>query len=325
MRKEIAVICIILLFLSIMNNCASQQIPTRPPPPDEVKPTPTPDMKNWQVLLLDEEQEIPQNGACILIDNKIHIIGGKYNNITYLDEENGWVTKSVEGDFGNREFHTANYYKNNLYLIMGLNNSKESQVIFYLKDGITWTAISEINIPARYGHSSLVHNNKLFIIAGKNNDGYLNDIWVSEDGFGFKKLEEKEKKFSPRTDSGTVSYNNKIWIIGGEDNEGLKNDVWYSENGVDWEMATENARFSKRSKFSAVAYKNRIWIIGGKTESGAVNDVWWSIDGVNWVSITVKTIFPERFNQYCIEKDGFLWVLGGSNNKGQLNDIWKCQ
>jgi len=328
MKRYLSTIIFIILIIFIINSCANQQSPSRPSPPDEIKPTATPDMKKWTEVEFENQQVIPQNGAIINFNNKICILGGNFNNKNYnknfyiYNGEYGWITSSAGGDFTERIMHSANYFKNDLYIIGGIFENKLREDMLVLKNNLTWTAISDIGILPRSNHCSIVHDNKLWIIGGKNGKDYLNDVWMSEDGKNFKKMEDKEKKFCPRSGLGLVSFQDKIWIIAGESKDGLKNDVWNSNNGIDWEIVTESAKFLPRAYHSSVVYKNRIWVIGGKTENGPANDIWWTMDGANWVSITANTIFPVRYSHYCIEKDGLLWIIGGFNEKGSLNDCW---
>ena len=186
-------------------------------------------------------------------------------------------------------------YDDKLWVIGGMESSgARYNDVWWSEDGKDWTPVEPTDptnprrFSARAAHQVVVHDNRLWVIGGADGSTRYNDVWWSEDGADWTKVEPTDptdpRRFSTRHRHQVVAHNDELWVIGGS--EGLfssKNDVWWSEdNGKTWTKATASADFSTRDGHQAVVHDNRLWVIGGSDVGARNNDVWRSEDGVNW-------------------------------------------
>jgi hypothetical protein len=153
-------------------------------------------------------------------------------------------------------------------------------------DGVTWTRHGTAAWPERGSHSVVVYQNRLWLFGGANHtaadrstDGFLNDVWVSEDGIDWT-LVTPAAPWSLRDKAGAVVFNEELYLLGGQGAA----DVWHSPNGRDWTPRSAEADWGSRHDFARVVYDGRMWVFGGwkGRSTNAVNDVWYSRDGGSW-------------------------------------------
>ena len=107
------------------------------------------------------------------------------------------------------------------------------QDVFFSTNGIDWTTAT---IQAEYGNrnhpASVVFDGAMYILGGGDGDNPsvtgLADVWHSEDGASWSKL-ELSLNFNARARSTSLVFQDKIWIIGGDTGALGDNDVWYIE------------------------------------------------------------------------------------------------
>ncbi len=115
--------------------------------------------------------------------------------------------------------------------------------------------------------------------ADRSTDGFLNDVWVSDDGNTWTQV-TPAAPWTPRDKAGVVVFQDGLYLLGGQDTA----DVWRSSNGRDWTPLVTEADWGGRHDFARVAYDGRLWLFGGWKDrsTDALNDVWYSSDGMSW-------------------------------------------
>ena len=90
--------------------------------------------------------------------------------------------------------------------------------------------------PVRGGQTLVVYRDRLWLFGGANHiaddrspDGFLNDVWVSDDGISWTRVTEAAP-WSPRDKAGVVVFKDELYLLGGQGTA----DVWRSSNGRDW-------------------------------------------------------------------------------------------
>jgi FKBP-type peptidyl-prolyl cis-trans isomerase len=169
----------------------------------------------------------------------------------------------------------------------------------------------------RWGHVSVSFLGKIWILGGREKGNSLNDVWVSSNGRGWKKITDSAP-WPARRGHGAVVFEEKLWLMGGLGG-GLRNDVWYSEDGESWHEATGAAPWPAREGHSTLVHDGRMWVIGGNTgdaEEGEIHDAWSSKDGVRWVpetaDIAQRNFFMGRqFLEENATKEGIVVLESG--------------
>jgi hypothetical protein len=118
-------------------------------------------------------------------------------------------------------------------------------------DGVTWTRHGTAAWPERGSHTVVVYENRVWLFGGANHiagdrstDGFLNDVWVSEDGIDWTPV-TPAAPWSPRDKAGVVVFNNELYLLGGQGTA----DVWRSSNGRDWSRLSVEADWGPRHDF----------------------------------------------------------------------------
>lgn len=137
---------------------------------------------------------------------------------------------------------------------------------------------------------------RALVMGGIDADGnYLSNVWSTENGWYWVKLNLRDSVFTPRANAAIVDYANGILMVGGEDADSLvETSYLYSlDCGMNWyrvdsmfHVDTANVKqelYSRRHSTSLVAdKKGNVYIIGGQNKEGILRDVW---KGLNWGSI----------------------------------------
>ncbi|MBM4071701.1 MAG: hypothetical protein FJ271_22665 [Planctomycetes bacterium] len=262
--------------------------------------------------------------------------GAKWN----LDKANTFRDRNFDarGDWEGR--HTAGYvvFKDKMWIVGGdVNQGHYHNDVWNSPDGKAWTLVTD-KVPwgPRALHYTVAHDSKIWVMGGqtlpsfaKADDVVYSDIWNSDDGMRWTKVEPKEPYWSPRgVICGSAVFKGRMWVLGGgiyvtsKRDWGFHNDVWSSADGVHWTRHTQAAPWKPRIYHIVTVFDDRLWVLQGRIKGPAdVNDVWHSADGVNWSQVP-KSPWAGRHASSVFVHDGALWLVAGNNME---RDVWKLQ
>jgi hypothetical protein len=133
-------------------------------------------------------------------------------------------TEHHKTDWGERIYESLVYFKGRLWMLGGLDYQASTFLndIWSSPDGVTWTSHGTAAWPERGNHTLVVYQNRLWLFGGANHisddrstDGFLNDVWVSEDGIDWTPV-TPAAPWSPRDKAGVVVFNNELYLVGGQ-------------------------------------------------------------------------------------------------------------
>ena len=225
-----------------------------------------------------------------------------------------------------RAYHRSVVFQNNLYIVMGVNDSTAYDDMYSTSNIQMWKKHPSLNIfdggkiSARDSFGLVKHNNKVYLFGGnyKSFTSMLNDVYVSSDMINWKQL--PDAPWSGRYGFITFSFQDKIWVMGGTDDISNWNDVWWTTDGVRW-FQENNAEWSVRRNSVGFVYNGKVYVIGGWHSGTLYNDVWSTTDCRIWVQERSSAEFTGR-NTHTISVVGQRIILHG----GQYNDqVWHTQ
>jgi hypothetical protein len=255
---------------------------------------------------------------------------------TFLDAKFD-PTKDWEGR------HTAGYvvHRDRMWIVGGdVNQGHYHFDVWNSSDGKSWTYVNA-GKPVPWGpralHYTVAFRDKIWVIGGQTIPGiapgpelFHHDVWNSEDGVSWTKVEPKQL-FTPQRGliGGSAVFKDRIWILGGgtydtpnKPQRLFYNDVWSSADGATWERHLDKAPWGGREYHDVAVFDGRLWVMEGYTEKvGNRNDVWYSADGVNWYEVA-KTPWAPRHAASVYVHDGGLWMVAGNNMRP---DVWKLR
>ena len=155
---------------------------------------------------------------------------------------------------------------------------------------------------------------------------FYRDVWNSEDGVHWTKLEPREPCWSPRgMIGGAAVLRGRIWILGGgtydtpmTKHRNFYNDVWSSADGITWTRHAESPPWKPRQYHEVSAFDGRLWVLQVLNQ-GNRNDVWASADGTNWQELPGTPWKPRHAASVFVFQDA-LWMVAGNNFE---SDVWK--
>ena len=142
------------------------------------------------------------------------------------------------------------HFKGRLWMFGGLDYQARTFLndIWSSSDGVAWSKVANAAWPVRGSHTVVVYRDRLWLFGGANHiaddrstDGFLNDVWVSDDGIAWT-LVTRAAPWSLRDKAGVVVFNDELSLLGGQG----RADVWRSSNGPrldatggrgDWRLA----------------------------------------------------------------------------------------
>lgn len=191
----------------------------------------------------------------------------------------------------------------------------------------------------RDSHETFVFQNKIWLIGGLNGNGlvdknhfiaywtapHFNDIWNTEDGINWIKIDSKNI-WMPRRSMSIALFKDKLWMFGGWSKQGgYVDDIWSSEDGINWARAEAKAAFPPREGQTAEILDGKLWMMGGVNynKRKVFNDVWYTEDGINWVEATPSAEWSGRWDHaLAVYKDKF-FLIAGMDLTGKLyKDVW---
>jgi hypothetical protein len=284
-----------------------------------------------------------------------------------------WSLVTASAPWKGRRGHSVTVFDDGtgeaLYLVGGFEVDEETGYRQYTNDvwrstdGKNWTRIKERTYPVedmnadfmpRFNHTCVAANhggtNYLYLMGGstmlENYEGtysfiYLHDVWRSEDGATWIKLDNND--FGQRSEQAACvdPATGRIYMHGGMhsvtfDNEELYNDpgahfneVWYSDDGITWQV---DETFSLvRAGHSMLMYDGSLWLFPGKVSDNiqlriTEEDLYYTYSkagGEMWTLDSKGSAFSGRHSYATVEFDGRIWVLGGETaDNGPNNDVW---
>jgi hypothetical protein len=240
-------------------------------------------------------------------------------------------TEHIKTDWGERIYESITYFKGRLWMYGGLDYAARTFLndIWSSSDGVTWSKIGAADWSPRGSHTVVVYRDRLWLFGGadhiaddRSTDGFLNDVWVSDDGVHWS-LVTPAAPWSPRDKAGVVVFDDELYLLGGQGAA----DVWRSSNGRDWTRLVAEADWSRRHDFARVAYDGRMWVLGGWRDrsTDALNDVWYSADGSSWSRQTDHAPWGPRSPIAVVFQDK-VWIYSGKHTGADDNwggDLWQ--
>jgi Kelch motif len=240
-------------------------------------------------------------------------------------------TEHPKTDWGERIYESIVYFKGRLWMYGGLDYRARTFLndIWSSSDGVTWSKIGTASWSPRGSHTVVAYDDRLWLFGGashitgdRSTDGFLNDVWVSDDGVAWS-LVTHAAPWSPRDKAGVVAFNNELYLLGGQDTA----DVWRSSNGREWIPLLAEAEWQPRHDFARVAYRSRLWVFGGWKDrsTNALNDVWYSDDGITWTRQTDHAPWGPRSPISVVFQDK-IWIYSGKHTGADDNwggDLWQ--
>jgi len=234
--------------------------------------------------------------------------------------------------------HTAGYavHDGRMWIVGGdVNQGHYHADVWYSTDGARWTqANPSAPVPwaPRALHYTVAMHDRIWIMGGQTvpqlaaeEEERYGDIWNSEDGLRWNRIERREPAWAPRgMIGGSAVFKDRIWILGGglydtpaHPGRVFYSDVWSSGDGVDWTLHTPAAPWASRQYHEVAVFDDRLWVLEGWNGSNR-NDVWYSEDGSQWHAL--ETPWAPRHAASVFVHDSALWVVAGNNMQ---SDVWK--
>lgn len=233
--------------------------------------------------------------------------------------------------------HTAGYvvHRDRLWIVGGdaLQGQYQNDV-WNSADGRTWTCVArEVPWGPRVLAYTAAFRGRIWVLGGQTTpqfapapERFYRDLWASEDGVRWEKI-EPEEPFWPQRGmiGGSAVFRGRLWVLGGgtydtpgEPRRKFYNDVWSSADGIHWECHLERAPWAPRQYHEVAVFDDRLWVLEGYSGANR-NDVWYSQDGTNWYQLP-DTPWAPRHAASVTAHDGALWVIAGNNMQP---DVWK--
>ena len=246
-----------------------------------------------------------------------------------------------EVPFLNRHQHVSVFFDDKIWVVGGeqkvLGEFPElKNDVWYSENGKDWTlATNNAEFEPRRNFSMVVFDNKMWVFGG---NGYidgstspfksLSDIWNSEDGITWNKV-ETNADLGLLSLQNTVVHNNRIFILKEGSGTTLSSN-WYSNDGINWTEIEIKNDFPLRQGITATSFNGRIWMIAGVgLPSGALggfstkwNNVWSSSDGITWIEETSSAEFSKRHSHAASVFDNKIWITGGNDDQGASTEVW---
>ena len=204
-------------------------------------------------------------------------------------------------------------------------------------DGAHWDCVNrDVAWGPRLLHYTFVLRDKIWILGGQTlpqfapaEERFYDDVWHTEDGVDWQRLEPREPCWTPRgMIGGSAVFQDRVWILGGgtydtpdRPDRIYYNDVWSSADGIDWHCHVETAPWAPRDYHEVAVFDDKLWLLEGFDGKGNRNDVWYSSDGESWTELPDVPWAPRHAASVCVHRNA-LWVIAGNNME---SDVWKLE
>ena len=252
--------------------------------------------------------------------------------VSYSSPDGLTWTEHQKTDWGERIYEAVVFFQGKLWMYGGLDydTSVFSNDIWASSDGVVWEKVGTAAWSPRGAQTMVVFQDRLWLFGGANHvgadkgtDGFVNDVWVSEDGLQWTEV-TSAAPWSPRAYPGVVALDDSLYMLGGE---GLA-DVWQTSDGKQWTEVNPEADWKPRFGFGRLAFDGNLWVFGGwigDDTTNAVNDVWFSTDGVLWQQQAEHAAWEPR-SPVSVVFDDSIWIFSGKHTGAEDNwggDLWQ--
>lgn len=282
---------------------------------------------NWILVSAAENFGLRYDHALLAHDNKMWLIGGREvtdsgsalsSDVWYTEDGETWVEATAAAGFDPSSLMHSLVFNNQLQIILIKTGGTE---IWTSNNGADWQQQEEADFPVVSWSSFTVHDSKVWA-AGGSFGGFIDTVWVSEDGFTFSRVSQEEYKgFRARYLAHTVSFNDHLWLMGGNSSVGSLNDVYSTTDGASWRSHNFASELPARYYHSLLSLNGRQYVFGGQ-EQTRLNSVWSSSDGLHWEEETPNAEFSARSSQAAFVFNNKLWFAGGEQSYIAQSDIW---
>ena len=236
--------------------------------------------------------------------------------------------------------HTAGYavFNERMWIVGGDGNQGHYQNdVWSSADGAHWDCVNrDVAWGPRLLHYTFVLRDKIWILGGQTlpqfapaEERFYDDVWHTEDGVDWQRLEPREPCWTPRgMIGGSAVFQDRVWILGGgtydtpdRPDRIYYNDVWSSADGIDWHCNVETAPWAPRDYHEVAVFDDKLWLLEGFDGKGNRNDVWYSSDGESWTELPDVPWAPRHAASVCVHRHA-LWVIAGNNME---SDVWKLE
>ena len=236
--------------------------------------------------------------------------------------------------------HTAGYavFNERMWIVGGDGNQGHYQNdVWSSADGAHWDCVNrDVAWGPRLLHYTFVLRDKIWILGGQTlpqfapaEERFYDDVWHTEDGVDWQRLEPREPCWTPRgMIGGSAIFQDRVWIVGGGTYDTpdypdriYYNDVWSSADGIDWHCHVETAPWAPRDYHEIAVFDDKLWLLEGFDGKGNRNDVWYSSDGESWTELPDVPWAPRHAASVCVHRNA-LWVIAGNNME---SDVWKLE
>ena len=236
--------------------------------------------------------------------------------------------------------HTAGYavFNERMWIVGGDGNQGHYQNdVWSSADGAHWDCVNrDVAWGPRLLHYTFVLRDKIWILGGQTlpqfapaEERFYDDVWHTEDGVEWLRLEPREPCWTPRgMIGGSAVFQDRVWILGGgtydtpdRPDRIYYNDVWSSADGIDWHCHVETAPWAPRDYHEVAVFDDKLWLLEGFDGKGNRNDVWYSSDGESWTELPDVPWAPRHAASVCVHRNA-LWVIAGNNME---SDVWTLE
>ena len=258
-----------------------------------------------------------------------------------LERANSFLDEGFDAGADWEGRHTAGYavHRGRMWIVGGDANQGHYQSdVWSSADGRAWERVNagkDVPWGPRALHYTLVHADRIWVIGGQTlpqfapaQERFCRDLWWTEDGVGWTRVEPEEPCWSRRgMIGGRAVFRGRMWVLGGgtydtpgEPERNFYNDVWSSADGVHWEKHAENAPWTPRQYHEVAVFDDRLWVMEGFSGENR-NDVWYSADGVEWFEVPDTPWAPRHAASVFAFGDA-LWMVAGNNME---SDVWRLE
>jgi N-acetylneuraminic acid mutarotase len=250
--------------------------------------------------------------------------------VAYSSPDGVTWTEHEKTDWGSRIYHAVAFFDDKLWMYGGLDYDGRVFLndMWSSSDGKTWSNVGTAAWSPRGGQSLVVFDDKLWLFGGANHiasdrstDGFLQDVWVSEDGLAWTQV-TAAAPWDARDNAAVAVLDGALYMLGGPG----RTDIWRSTDGRDWEQLDPEADWGPRHDYSHVVFDEKLWVFGGwrDTSTNALNDVWYSADGVRWIRQAEHAPWAPRGPVTTVFRDK-IWIYSGKHTGADDNwggDLW---
>lgn len=253
----------------------------------------SPDGVEWTEVTAAAPWTPRSQHQCVVYDGRIWVIGGYdgalLNDVWSSTDGKDWQPVTDHAPWSPRTDFRAEVFDGRLIVLGGQEDWRRLSDVWASTDGRDWQCLTPAAPwPGRSRFASVVHDGRLFVGMGstfsydkwitKNKKGYyeyLGDLWVSDNGADWTKLQDKGP-YGARVDAAMVSLGDYIFLMRSGDNflsQHVSRSLWFSRDGLDWNPLQRPSQGWRdediRVYYQPVAFHDKVWMIGGGAQAFA--------------------------------------------------------